>query len=110
MRLNKSQKYAIQWMLSQGQEIPQIVKELKIQTDVVSKFVEKYCSTLKKDVIKTTSGPLKTKDLMIRQTASKGNNTVAVMTKEASQTSDAFKKSIPSTASRYNNSIHKIND
>ena len=30
MRLNKSQKYAIQWMVSQGHDVTQIVKELKI--------------------------------------------------------------------------------
>ena len=111
MRLNKSQKYAIQWMVSEGNEVTQIVKELKIPTDVVNKFIEKNCKPNKNNAIQTTkSGPLKSKDLMIRKTDSKGNNTVAVMTKEASQTADAFKKSLSTPVSRHSHSIHKINE
>lgn len=110
MRLNKSQKYAIQWMVSQGSDVPQIVKELKIQTDVVNKFIEKNCRPNNNNTIKTQSGPIKAKDLMIRQTSAKGNNTVAIMTKEASQTGDAFKKSIASNSVTRNKNIHIIND
>lgn len=110
MKLNRSQQYAIQWMVSQGSEVTQIVKELKIAKDLVNKFIEKNCKPNKANSIQTKSGPIKAKDLMIRQTASKGNNTVAVMTKEASQTADAFKKSLPNTTNRHNNSIHKINE
>jgi hypothetical protein len=110
MRLNKSQKYAIQWMVYKKQEITQIVKELKIPTDVVSNFIEKYCQHNQENNIKTKSGPLKSKDLMIRKTSSKGNHTVAIMTKEASQTGDEFKKSLPYINSRNSHSIHKINE
>lgn len=111
MRLNKLQKYSIQWLLSQGNNVDQIAKELKIPSSVVDKFIKKNCQTnpTENEQTKQMSGPLKAKDLMIRQTASKGNNTVAVMTKEASQTSDAFRKSLLGSPQRYNNSIHKIN-
>lgn len=110
MKLNRSQQYAIKWMVSQGDEVTQIVKELKISKDVVTKFIEKNCQPNTKNSIQTKSGPIKAKDLMIRQTASKGNNTVAVMTKEASQTGDAFKKSLPNVTNRHTNNIHKINE
>jgi hypothetical protein len=110
MRLNKSQKYAIQWMVSQGHEITQIVKELKISTDIVNSFIEKYCKHNQDNSIQTKSGPLTSKDLMIRKTSSKGNNTVAIMTREASQTGDEFKKSLPDATSRNSHVIHKINE
>ena len=110
MRLNRSQQYAIQWMLSKGDDVTQIVKELKIPKDVVNKFVEKHYQPNEENSVKTTSSKITAKDLMIRQTSAKGNKPVAIMTKEASQTSDEFKKKMPQTSPRHTASIHIINE
>jgi len=112
MRLNKTQQYAIRWMVSQGNEIAQIVKELKIPADSVNRFVEKNCNINTNNTIPTTSSRVKAKDLMIRNTSSKQINNVAIMTREASEMGDHFKKSAPNTQSapRYENNIHRIYD
>lgn len=110
MRLNKSQKYAIQWMVYKKNEISQIVKELKIPTDIVTKFIEKNCKNNDNNSIQTKSSRVKAKDLMISKTAEKGTNNVAIMTKEASELADDFKKKIPAQSSRHSANIHKINE
>lgn len=110
MRLNRSQKYAIQWMVQEGNEITQIVKELKIPTDVVSKFVEKNCKPNKDNTLETKSSRVKAKDLMVNHTAEKGTKNVAIMTKEASELADSFKKKLPAQANRHSANIHKINE
>lgn len=110
MRLNRSQKYAIQWMVQEGQEVTQIVKELKIPTDVVTKFIEKNCKPNKNNSLETKSSPVKAKDLMVSKTAEKGTKNVAIMTKEASELADEFKKKIPSQSSRHAANIHRINE
>lgn len=112
MRLNKSQKYAIQWMVSQGQEITQIVKELKIPTVEVEKFIEKNCNINKDASIKTTTSRATAKDLMIRHSESKRINNVAIMTKEASEMGDHFKKNMnnQTAINRHADNIHKIYD
>ena len=94
MRLNKTQKYAIQWLLENGHSVEQIIKELKLPEKTVSNFVEKNTKASDKNAVKTTSGPVTSKDLMIRQTSSKGDHTVAIMTKEASEVNDEFKKKL----------------
>lgn len=110
MRLNRSQKYAIQWMVQEGNDITQIVKELKIPTDEVNKFIEKNCKPNKENSIKTTSSRIKAKDLIINKTAEKGTKNVAIMTKEASEIADDFKKKLPAQSSRHSANIHRINE
>lgn len=110
MRLNRSQKYAIQWMVSQGEEVTQIVKELKIPTDVVNKFIEKNCKPNTDNAVKTTSSRATVKDLMITETGSKRTKNVAVMTKEASEVSDTFKKNVPAQPNRHHDAIHRIHE
>ena len=108
MRLNKTQKYAIQWMTDNGHSVEEVVKELKLPEKTVSNFVEKHTKVSKESSVKTTSGPVNSKDLMIRHTSSKNDNTVAIMTKEASEVNDAFKKTSENTASRHSKNIYKI--
>ncbi len=110
MRLNKTQKYAIQWMVSQGQDVTQIVKELKIPADAVNKFIEKNCKPNDDNTVKTTSSRVKASDLMIHKTAEKGTKNVAVMTKEASEVADNFKKNVPTQPHRHTDAIHRIHE
>jgi len=110
MRLNKSQKYAIQWMVSQGHDVTQIVKELKIHVDAVNKFIEKNCKPNDDNTVKTTSSRVKASDLMIHKTAEKGTKNVAVMTKEASEVADNFKKNVPTQSHRHSDAIHRIHE
>lgn len=108
MRLNKTQKYAIQWLADNGHSVEEIVKELKLPEKTVSSFVEKNTKASDKNAVKTTSGPVNSKDLMIRKTSSKGDNTVAIMTKEASEVNDEFKKTSNQTSSRHSKNIYKM--
>lgn len=110
MRLNKSQKYAIQWMVSQGQDVTQIVKELKIPADAVNKFIEKNCKPNDDNAVKTTTSRATVSDLMVHKTAEKGSKNVAVMTKEASQVADESKKNLPTQPHRHAHAIHRIHE
>lgn len=110
MRLNKIQKYAIQWLVHNNIEITEIIKELKIPENVVKSFIEKNHNTSIDNTIKTSSSQATSKQLMIRNTSAKNNNTVAIMTKEASEIGDSFKKSINDNhgSKRNVSTIHKI--
>jgi len=110
MRLNRSQQYAIQWMVNEGQEVTQIVKELKIPADDVNKFIEKNCKPNSNNAVKTTSSRVTSKDLMINQSSQKSTKNVSVMTKEASQVADEFKKKTPPQKHRHEDAIHRIHE
>jgi len=90
-KITKIQKYAMLWLHSQGQESESIAKELNIELKSVNHTLEKATNTKGSDKIQTTSevvGKSSSKDLMIRHTSSKKNNSVAIMTKEASEVND----------------------
>ena len=108
MRLSKTHKYAIQWLVSQGKETNEIVNELKLPAANVQNFIEKNSIAQQKSTLKTKSGPIKSKDLMIRHTSSKNTNNVAIMTKEASEVGDEFKKNSVQSEPRHLQNIHKI--
>lgn len=110
-RINKTQKYAIQWLLSNGMENSDIAKELKIdirQIEKISKSMslaqdtnsieenQTQTNTRSKCVYRPSAHENKTKttalDMMITKTSSKGTKSVCIMTKEASEISDAAKK------------------
>lgn len=107
-RLNKTQKYAIQWLMSEGKDSAEIVSELKLPSKPVNNFIAKNNKATSDSSIKTTSGPITSKDLMIRHTNTKQTNNVAVMTKEASEVADDFKKNITKQEQRHSNNIHNI--
>lgn len=95
--MKKETKYAILYLFGIGKSDEQISKELKIDIADVKKTTKQSSNNPK---IKTTSSKINSKDLMITQTSNKKINSVAVMTKAASEVNDDFKKKIPSTVSR----------
>lgn len=110
MRLNKTQKYAIQWLVHTNTEITDIIKDLKLPENVVKAFIEKNYKTAETNTIQTSSSQVTSKQLMIRNTSAKNTNSVAIMTKEASEIGDSFKKSINDNygSKRNVSTIHKI--
>lgn len=98
MRLNKIQKYAIEHLLNQGKTGLEISKELSISKEDVEKFIEKHSKVTEDNSIPTTSAKVTSKDMMITQTQNKKTNNVAIMTREASEMNDAFKKTVTSSS------------
>lgn len=87
-KLSKTKEYAIRYLHSQKKSAPDISVELKIPLHQVK-------TTLEKEQPKTTSSKKDhTKELMIRQTSAKKQNTVSIMTESAAQLSDEFLKNI----------------
>ena len=77
-KLSKSNVYAIRYLHSQGLDVNQISSEINLSVDKIQSII---------DTIPSPEAP-NVKDLMITKTAVKNNNTVAVMTKEASMMND----------------------
>ena len=103
MKITKNLGYAIHWLSATKLSAEQIATELDLSTSQVTKFLSKSSETteLATDTpIKTR--PIKSSDLMIRHTNSKNINTVAIMTKEASQINDASRKNINEGVKKYN--------
>lgn len=110
MKINKQVSYAIKWLVSQNNTTEQIAEELKLTVDQVSQFLEKN-STPKTSELAVKSSKIKPKDLMIRHTRDKKNNSVAIMTKEASEVNDHLKnKSLSSTPNRNADCIFRPNE
>lgn len=87
-KLSKSNFYAIQWLHSQGMSVSDIASELKLsETQIVNNISPVAQSSEEQPVI--ANNP---KNLMITQTSGKGTNTVAIMTKQASELGDELKK------------------
>jgi hypothetical protein len=97
-RMNKSQQYAILWLNSIGKDQVEIAKELDLELKQVQKTLEKSKNVNQQSSVQTTSEVVNkptSKDLMIRHTSAKRNNSVAIMTKEASEVNDHAKKVNP---------------
>ncbi len=94
-RLTKVEKYAICWLGHKGYSNEQIVEELKLTSAQVKRTLEKNTETKDSDAndpITTTqssTGHMNPQEHMIRHTAEKQNNSVAIMTKAASEICDA---------------------
>jgi hypothetical protein len=95
---NETLNYAIYYLADTGVSEKIIAKKLGTTTKVVKASLSNR-PIEKNTNIKTTSGKMTSKDMMIRQTSAKGIKSVAIMTKEASQVNDEFKKNIKSKAS-----------
>jgi hypothetical protein len=94
-RMGKVQEYAVRWLNSQGSNNEQIAEELKLTEKQVARVLEKTNEVNKENSIKTNTSPvtkITSKELMIRHTSAKKNNSVAIMTKEASEMNDQSKK------------------
>lgn len=87
--LPKIKEYAIKYLSETKKMKPEeIASELKIDINIITKLISnKITSVAKTD---------KTKDLMIRQTSAKKQNTVSIMTESAAQLNDEFVKSMNS--------------
>lgn len=94
-RLNKIQKYAVLWLNSQGWPPTKIANELSLTDSQVTNTVRSTGASGEEPKIKTVSSPVKnqspSKNLMITESAGK-TRSVSIMTKEASQLNDDFKK------------------
>lgn len=88
--VNNSKKYAILWLNSQGKSDKDIADELSMSLESVSKITSEI-----KPIENQSTSPINSKNLMITHTSGKRNNTVAIMTKEASELNDAKSKNIP---------------
>jgi|LakMenE18May11ns_1017448.scaffolds.fasta_scaffold9959394_14 hypothetical protein len=82
-KLNKTQKYAIQWLSHTGSDSDAIAKELNVTSTQVLSVIGTPSSKTE-----TTARP-QAKDLMITHTSGKKSNSVSIMTKEASEIGDA---------------------
>ena len=109
-KLSKIEQYAILHMLEKNKTEQEISHDLKLDFESVKRFIEKNQSIDTSKDINVKSSKVTSKDLMISQTSVKGNKSVSIMTKEASQVNDEFKKNLPPTVSRTaKNSIHRPN-
>lgn len=94
-KLNKTQKYAVLWLNSQGWAATKIASELSLTDNQVANTVKSNDLSGEEPKIKTVSSPVKQqsppKSLMITESAGK-TRSVSIMTKEASQLNDEFKK------------------
>lgn len=111
-RLTKAETYAIKWLSSQGKNIDQIAEELKLTEQQVKRTIEKaHASSKTKNNVKTATEKAnsKAKDLIITKTSGKNINSVAIMTKEASEVSDAHRQSNNniSISRAFKNSIYR---
>lgn len=91
--LTQSDIYAIYHLVDNGVNNKQIAKELNIGIKLVDDTISQRKQPQNNN-IPTTSSKTTNKDMMIRQTSVKGNKSVAIMTKEASQINDDFKKGL----------------
>lgn len=102
VRLNKIQKYAINWLNKIGKNNEEIAKELKVKQEVIENYVRKNIDTDIQDIKNSTNNKKEyiarfkdtennkshTLNMMVTQTAGKNQNSVCIMTKEASSLSD----------------------
>lgn len=101
--LSKSQIYAILYLKDVNKlQTENISQELNISEDRLQNFLDTDYALYTKNK-KPTS-----KDLMITETSSKKNNSVAIMTKEASEMNDQMRSNRASTSNNLNTNIHRI--
>ena len=104
-KLSQVQIYAIRWLHSQNVANSKIADDLTLSEKDVLSTLEKFSPSTNNEEetkLKTASssmskGPnnIKSKSLMINHTSGKKDNSVTIMTKEASEVNDAVKKNMP---------------
>jgi hypothetical protein len=101
--LNKSQIYAILYLKDVNNlQIENIAQELGISQERLQGFLDTDYHQYTK-IKKPTS-----KDLMITETSAKKANSVAIMTKEASELNDANRATIQRKSAESNPNIYRI--
>jgi orotate phosphoribosyltransferase-like protein len=96
-KLSKAAKYAVHWLNSTGLSNEDIATELSITVKQVDSVLDKVADA-KESQDKITES--KAKNLMITHTSGKKVNTVAIMTKEASEMGDAARINTPKKSTR----------
>jgi hypothetical protein len=114
-RINKTQKYAILWLHSQGWDRNQIISELELTDSQIKNVLKANQSSDNRlnNKIETGSSVVaklpNSKNLMITESQS-GMHKVSVMTKAASEINDENKKQIVSRSTKdLSKYIHKPN-
>lgn len=97
-KLSKAAKYAVQWLNSTGLSNEDIATELSITVKQVDSVLDKIVANVEESQDKTIES--KAKNLMITHTSGKKVNTVAIMTKEASEMGDAARINTPKKSTR----------
>lgn len=85
-KTNKTKLYACWWLAHSGKTEVEISEELQLDISVVEQYI-KEMPVSDQSVNKPSH-----KSLMITQTSGKGTNSVAIMTKQASELGDELKK------------------
>jgi hypothetical protein len=107
-KLTKKDKYAIEFLHNKGNPVADIANELGLEVSQVKRFITKHIPSTQTAEDNIESPKLdKTKNLMIRHTADKKNNSVSIMTQGASQIGDEFYKNINSSAKNTDNYIYR---
>ena len=107
-KLTKKDKYAIQFLHSQGSTDDYIAKDLGLDINQVKRFVKNNLKTIADETaVSNESLKVDTKNLMIRQTAAKKSNTVSIMTQGASQIGDEFYKTMNSSPKNTDSYIYR---
>ena len=101
--LSKSDKYAIEFLHQQNKTDKEISIELGLSPTQVKKITKTFANNTPVAEAKTD----KTKNLMIRQTSAKKNNSVSIMTEGAAQLSDEFIKNIPASTRNTDSYIYR---
>ena len=105
-KLTQSDRYAIEFLMSKNKTPEDIAKDLGLSLTQVKKIVSNLSSTTPPE--KTAESKKdKTKDLIIRQTSAKKNNSVAIMTHGAAQLGDEFIKNFTPNAAKTEGYIYK---
>jgi uncharacterized protein (UPF0254 family) len=117
MNNNLIKRYAVLWLESQGKDIDKISEDLDIPKSGVKRIIKLYADQKEKEttesseVAEAVPNKRKTaKDFMINETAGKGSSGVTIMTRTASEISDASKKSNSNNQSNISNCIYKLDE
>lgn len=102
-KLSKINEYAIRYLLSQNNNIEDIATELKIPLSQIKRIASEKNSPIAE--AKTD----RTKNLMIRQTSAKKQNSVSIMTEAASQLGDEHIKNMDAHQKRTEGYIFRPN-
>lgn len=106
-KITKKDKYAIRFLHSEGKTDEYIAKDLDLDLKQVQRFISKNIVEPTQTIPDTPVKVDKTKNLMIRHTSDKKNNTVSIMTQGASQVGDDFYKSLNSSPKNTDSYIHR---
>lgn len=102
-KLSKLHVYSIQWLNSNNWTPETIAKELKLTISQVEKILAKH--RISSEDTHTPTNPIN--NLLITHTSGKQINSVAIMTKEASELGDASRIKSNNDNNKHKNSIFR---